>query len=107
MLKHAKGHSFSSIMQFILHLPNFIRLAFRLLGDPRVPIHLKLVCYASYLYLIFPLDIIKDTAVLMLGAGVIDDVLILFFAHRYLIQNAPPEIVQEHVDDIAGKPAQG
>lgn len=103
VLQHARGYSLGNILQFILHLPNFIRLSFRLLGDPRVPLQLKLICYAALAYLVFPIDIIKDMAVVLGGLGLVDDVVILFFAFRNLITNSPPEVVQQHVEDIAGK----
>lgn len=88
-----------TVLHFLVHLPNFARLFSRLLGDARVPIHLKLLCYGSLLYLISPIDILKDFAIF--GLGYIDDVAFIFIAFRKLVQDSPPEVVREHVEAIS------
>ncbi len=94
----------ASVIAFIIHIPNFIRLFSRLLNDPRVPYHLKFFCYFSIFYFFFPLDLIKDF--LFFGMGYVDDVLLLFFAFRKLVRDSPPEVVREHVEAISqGRPA--
>ncbi len=87
------------VMRFIVHLPNFFRLFSRLLKDPRVPIHLKLLCYGSIIYFFFPIDLIKDFPLIFLGY--VDDVMLLILAFRKLVKDSPPEIVEEHVRAIS------
>ncbi|HQH70687.1 MAG TPA: DUF1232 domain-containing protein [bacterium] len=94
----------ASVIAFIIHIPNFIRLFSRLLNDPRVPYHLKFLCYGAILYFLFPLDLWRDFR--MFGLGYVDDVLLLFFAFRKLVRDSPPEVVREHVEAISqGRPA--
>ena len=47
-------------MQFVAHLPNFLRLFWRLLKDPRVPVAPKLVLIVFLAYLVVPADLIPD-----------------------------------------------
>ena len=89
-----------ALLSLLFHLPNFIRLFVRLLGDPRVPYYLKLFVYAAILYCFFPFDLFRDFT--FLGLGYVDDAVLLFFALRKLVRDSPPEVVQEHVEAISG-----
>jgi len=99
LLETAGRFSPAKVIGFLIHLPNFIRLFSRLLNDPRVPYRLKLFCYFALVYFIFPIDLIKDLPRFQLGY--IDDVLLLFFAFRKLVNDSPPDVVREHVDAIS------
>lgn len=101
MMEQAGKFSPQSILSFLYHLPNFIRLGWRLLNDRRVPLHLKLICYAAMAYTIFPYDLLPDISALMAGIGIYDDLIFLFLAFKNLIDNAPSEIVLEHVQRIS------
>ncbi|MBI1388627.1 MAG: DUF1232 domain-containing protein [bacterium] len=90
-----------TILGFVLHLPSFLRLFSRLLDDPRVPLHLKLFCYASLAYIIFPFDLMPDLA--LFGLGYMDDVLFVYWAFSALVTQSPPEVVREHVEAISGR----
>ncbi len=91
--------SLPQILSFVFHLPNFCRLFSRLLKDPRVPFHLKFLCYFSIFYLISPLDLIRDLPFFQIGY--IDDAFLLIFSFRKLMKDSPPEVVREHVQAIA------
>ena len=91
----------TAILTFIYHLPNLVRLCFRLLNDPRVPFYLKLFCYGAILYFFVPYDLLPDFPAVYLGR--VDDVLILYFAFNKLVNDSPPDVVAEHVNDLRGK----
>lgn len=101
LLRTASQYSPHKVISFIFHLPNLIRLCFRLLNDPRVPFYLKLLCYGAIGYCIFPFDLIRDFPSIYFGR--VDDVLILYFAFNKLIKDSPPEVVEEHVNRLRGK----
>ena len=48
------------ILQFILHLPKFLKLFSRLFKDPRVSLAPKLVPLGVLGYLILPVDLLPD-----------------------------------------------
>lgn len=95
----AKGRNPLTVLRFILHLPNFVRLSFRLLGDPRVPLHLKLFCYGAIAYVILPFDLLPDLA--MFGVGYVEDLVLVYLAFNKLMTDSPREVVQQHVQAIS------
>lgn len=99
LLETAGRFSPAKVVAFLIHLPNFIRLFSRLLNDARVPYRLKFFCYFALFYFIWPLDLLRDLPRFQLGY--IDDILLLFFAFRKLVQNSPPDVVREHVEAIS------
>lgn len=80
-----------------MHIPNFFKLFFRLLGDPRVPFIAKVIPAAAFLYLLSPVDLIPD---LVFPFGIVEDIVILYFAFRFLFRAAPEPVVREHVGRI-------
>jgi hypothetical protein len=70
-----------------------IKLIFRLMGDPRVNIFLKLLPIASLIYLIIPAPIPPDLIPLP-----IDDALIIWVA-TYLFVPIPPDLIPLPIDD--------
>ena len=99
-LDAARSMNPRTLASLIFHLPKFIRLFSRLLGDPRVPYYLKLFVYGAILYCFFPLDLFRDLT--FFGLGYVDDAILLFLALRKLVRDSPPEVVQEHVEAISG-----
>jgi uncharacterized membrane protein YkvA (DUF1232 family) len=87
-----------SFWSLLRHLPKFIRLVFRLLTDRRVPLLAKIAVCSSVAYLIWPLDIIPDFLVPVVGS--FDDVALLLVCLRYLFYRTPPEVLQEHLKEI-------
>ena len=75
--------------------PNLIKLGYRLLRDPRVPIKHKAFLVGALAYLVAPVDFIPDFIPLI---GRADDLLILTFALNSLFEVAGEAIVQEHWD---------
>lgn len=81
--------------RFLLHLPNFIKLYWRLLKDKRVPLFPKALLVAAIAYALSPLDLLPDITLPFIG--VIDDILLLTLAVRYFIPLCPRNVVEEHV----------
>ncbi len=78
--------------QLFRNIGNEIRLVFRLLADKRVRWWLKLLPFASAIYFIFP-DLMP---------GPVDDAVIIFVGIYTFIELAPPDIVDEHRQILAG-----
>ncbi len=85
-------------LRFIVILPKFVKLYFRLFQDRRVAMYLKFILLLACAYVISPIDLIPDWIVPILGG--IDDLVVLIAAARYFIKHCPPEVVQEHVERI-------
>ncbi len=86
------------IAAFLLHLPKFLRLFWRLLKDPRVGLVPKLLLLAILAYVIVPVDFLPD---FLFPLGQLDDLLVIFFGLRGFVRLCPPEAVREHVRAIA------
>lgn len=70
-----------------------IRLAWRLMLDPRVPNFAKLIIPAAILYVLSPIDLLPD---LILGLGQLDDIAVLSLSVSFFIDLCPQDIVEEH-----------
>jgi len=86
-----------TVMQFLLHLPNFARLYWRLWKDRRVSWVARSVLVLAALYLVLPLDAIVDW---IPALGQIDDLAVVFVALRGFIRLCPKDVVREHVAAI-------
>ena len=86
------------LLQFLLHLPNFLKLFSRLVRDPRVALGSKLVPLGVLGYLILPVDLLPDVFLVL---GQIDDLVVILLGLRLFIRLCPPEVVQEHVKAVA------
>jgi uncharacterized membrane protein YkvA (DUF1232 family) len=84
-------------LRFLRHLPQFVRLYWRLLWDRRVSIWPKALLLLSALYVVSPVDIIPDVIPFF---GEIDDVVVVIAICRLFIYLCPPAVVQEHVRRI-------
>jgi len=74
-------------------LPDVAMLFKDVLRDPRVPRSAKIKVGAALAYLVSPLDLLADV---IPGVGMLDDVAIVAFAARELLDGAGAEIVREH-----------
>ncbi len=74
-------------------LVQMLRLVWRLMQDPRVPIFPKLIIPAAIIYVLSPIDLLPD---LILGLGQVDDIAIFFFSIKFFVDMCPPDIVEEH-----------
>ncbi len=79
-----------------------LRLVWRLLQDPRVPIFPKLIIPAAILYVLSPIDLLPD---FILGLGQVDDIAIILFSTRFFVELCPPDIVEEHRHALTVSPA--
>ena len=87
-------------LDFLIHLPNLVRLYWRLLRDPRVSIWPKALLAGALVYVALPFDLIPDTLPLL---GEVDDVVIFVAAAHWFFQWCPPDVVREHVAAIGGR----
>lgn len=74
-------------------LPDVALLFKDVVRDPRVPRSAKIKVGAALAYLVSPLDLIADV---IPGVGMLDDVAIVAFAARELLDGAGEDIVREH-----------
>ena len=80
------------------HLPKLVRLILRLLRDPRVPIIGKIVLFLGVAYTLWPIDLIPDLLVPVIGS--LDDVAVLLLSARYFFYQTPPAVLQEHLAEL-------
>ncbi len=85
-------------IQFVAHLPSFVKLFSRLVKDPRVSLSPKLILLAVLAYVILPGDLVPD---FLLGLGQVDDLLVIFLGLNLFLRLCPRAIVREHVQLIA------
>lgn len=85
-------------IRLLMHIPNFLKLAFRLVRDKQVPLYLKIISYAAFLYVLSPFDLIP--IVLLPFIGWIEDVIIFYICMKLLVSLSPPEVVEKHVKAI-------
>ncbi len=76
----------------------FARLVWRLTFDKRVSLFLRVLVPLALVYIISPIDLIRDR--LPYGVGRFDDLIVMGIALLFLTKLAPPEIVDEHMDRI-------
>lgn len=77
-----------------------VRMVFKLLRDPKVPIYLKVLPFAAVLYLIWPIDLIAD---IIPGLGQLDDITILLVGSKIFIELAPQDVVTRHLNSLREK----
>lgn len=78
-----------------------LRLTWRLIRDPRVPLWTKIIPFITLGYILSPIDIIPDLLPII---GQIDDLGILLAGMRIFEALAPEDVVQQHRLELAGKP---
>ena len=82
-----------------------LRLAWRLMRDPRVATSLKLLIPGLMIaYVLFPVDLLPDVIPIL---GQLDDLAVVAIAVTVFIEVCPPALVKEHREDLArgAKPA--
>jgi uncharacterized membrane protein YkvA (DUF1232 family) len=78
---------------------NQIRLIWRLINDPRVPLWVKFIPPLAILYLISPIDLIPDP---VLGLGQLDDLAILLLGFKVFVELCPPDVRERYREELAG-----
>lgn len=76
---------------------NQLKLIFRLMGDSRVSVLAKLIPIGTLVYLISPVDAISIPVI-----GAVDDAALLWLGSYVFTELCPPEVVAEHMKDLAG-----
>ncbi len=78
-----------------------VRLSWRLIRDPRVPVGLKmLIPGLATLYAVSPIDILPD---FLVGLGQLDDIGIILAALSLFVKLAPQAVVDEHRAAMGGQ----
>ena len=86
------------LARIIYHIPNFMKLSFKLLKDKRVPFYLKLLVYGAIAYIVSPFDLLPDFLIPFIGF--FEDIIIAILCLIGLVKLSPPEVVEEHVKTI-------
>jgi len=73
-----------------------LKLIVRLMGDRRVNFFLKLLPIASLAYLIWPIDLLMGIP----GLSALDDAAIVSLGAYLFMEFCPPEVVQEHMQNL-------
>ena len=74
-----------------------VKLVYQLMLDPEVPIYLKILPFATILYLLFPFDFLPDV---IPGIGQLDDITILVVGAKMFIELAPDRVVARHLQKM-------
>jgi uncharacterized membrane protein YkvA (DUF1232 family) len=82
-----------TVLHYIRQLPNFVRLLFGLITDPRVAMVDKLLVFGAIAYIVTPIDLIPDFIPFI---GEVDDVYLLVIALQRLISNAGRLVLLDH-----------
>ena len=92
-MSNQKPPGFSSYGGLFYETQVRARLILRLLLDWRVNIFYKLIPMAAVAYVISPFDI----------PGPFDDIAVFLFGMYLFVELCPPQIVQQHLDQIHGQ----
>ena len=97
-----------TVLHYIRQLPNFVRLLFGLITDPRVALVDKVLVFGAIAYIVTPIDLIPDFIPFI---GEVDDVYLLVIALQRLISNAGRLVLLDHwggdAEDLADLNLQG
>ena len=84
-----------AVEKAISAVPNLVKLAYRLMRDPRVPSKQKVFLGAALAYMVAPFDLVPDFIPFV---GRADDLLMLAFALNAMFEAAGEAIVHQHWD---------
>jgi uncharacterized membrane protein YkvA (DUF1232 family) len=82
-----------TVLHYIRQLPNFLRLLYGLITDPRVALLDKVLVFGAIAYIVTPIDLIPDFIPFL---GEVDDVYLLVLALQRLISNAGRVVLLDH-----------
>jgi hypothetical protein len=86
------------VSRLVGYLPQFVRVFWRLMKDPRVPLLAKLVPVLALLLMMSPPAIELDLVPIL---GEVGWLVVVVLAFKILVWLSPPEVVREHVSRIA------
>lgn len=78
-----------------------LRLVWRLFFDSRVPLWIKTIPTAALAYVIWPIDVVPELAVPIVGA--LDDLGVIMLGLATFVNLCPPDVVAEHMQAITGE----
>ena len=84
--------------RMVMYLPQFVRLFYRLITDVRVPRLAKMVPVMGLLLMLTPPALELDMIPIV---GELDWILVGYLAPKVFIWLCPPDVVREHVSQIA------
>ena len=85
------------LSRVVMHLPQFVRLFYRLITDERVPMLAKAVPWMGLLLMLTPPALELDMIPIV---GELDWILIGYLSLKIFIWLCPPDVVREHVIQI-------
>ena len=89
--KHERG----VLIEAITLIPNFLKLLYRLIKDPRAPLAEKALLAGTIIYVISPLDFIPDMIPFI---GQVDDLYLVSLVVLRLLSRTNDDILREHWD---------
>ncbi len=84
-------------LSFFSEIWQKIRLVYRLMLDPEVPIYLKLLPFIGIIYQLIPYEFLPD---LIPGLGQLDDLTILIIGAKMFIDMSPHQVVERHLRSL-------
>ena len=84
------------LAEVALAAPNLVKLLYRLMRDPRVPLRRKLLVGGAGVYLVSPFDLVPEMLLPVLGQ--LDDLVLIVFSVHYLLRGADDATVAEYWD---------
>ena len=91
--KVRRGEARGRMRNFMMFLPNMVKLLGRLLKDVRVPTTEKALFVGAIIYVISPLDLIPD---ILPFIGQVDDIYVVALTLLRLINRTDASIVRQH-----------
>ena len=85
----------SRMSNFLMFLPNMLKLLGKLLGDARVPLAEKALFAAAIVYVIVPLDFIPDVFPFI---GQVDDLYLVALTLLRLLNRTDENVLRQHWD---------
>lgn len=89
-------------LRIVAHLPDFVRLYWRLFRDSRVSILAKALLVFTLGYVVWPFDFLPDYIPLV---GEVDDFAVVLSGLWLFVRLCPPPVVRERVREISMKGA--
>jgi uncharacterized membrane protein YkvA (DUF1232 family) len=91
-------------LQVVAHLPDFVRLYWRLFRDSRVSILAKALLVLTLAYVVWPFDFIPDFVPVL---GEMDDLGVVLSGLWLFIRLCPADVVRERVREISTRARTG
>src|SRR5262249_31478686 len=81
------------LKEALMLIPNFLKLLYRLLKDPRVPMTEKALVIGTIIYVVSPLDLIPDVIPFI---GEVDDLYLVALTVLRLLSRTGDDVLREH-----------